>query len=709
MSSPWPTQESDSRPLPLEPRSVSTTSEGRAASAAVEARSVSARVEACPLSAAPAPRGAPQLPRLVVVGNGMVGHRFCERALERGLHARYRIEIFGDEPCPAYDRVNLARVTRGVPAEALLLKPERWYEQQGIVTRRSVTVSGIDRSARELVLSNGTRHGYDRLVLATGARPVLPEVPGKDLPGVVVYRSLADAHEIRRRALAAAGEGARGVVVGAGLLGLELADELVGLGARPLVIESGAHILPRQLDARAAKVLHDNLVAAGLEFRLSCRVGAIRAGKGDRLVVELVGGEEVAAAFVVFAVGIRPRDELARAAGLACDLFGGVEVEASLATSDPHIGAIGDCVRHRGMSYGLVAPGYRMAEVLVERLLGNEAVFEGMEPATRLKTPHVEVFAVGETALDGSGTRSVVYDAAGVYRRLTLRDDRVVGASAVGAWDELAAAEQAVARRARLRAREERRFCSARSVWGAGALSLETWPAHAVVCSCRGISAGAIQNELARGCSTLEGLIARTGASTVCGSCRPLLASATGVPLRASAGAAERWLVWVSTFGVLSLLVWLAVGPIPYATSVQRPGWDALFRDATYKQISGYTLAALMSTSALFSLRKRARRRLPGSFGAWRLAHASVGVATLIGTVAHTGFRLGHNLDAALMVTFLACTLLGVFAGLAVGLERFVPLAQAQRVRTLAGRLHLYLVWPLPLLVVFHALKAYYF
>lgn len=647
--------------------------------------------------------------RLVVIGNGMVGQHFCKRALDQGLLERFEVVIFGEETSPAYDRVNLGRIIAGASPDELTLAPRCWYEAQGFQAYFGAPALRIDRGERVVEVRRMGCQPYDWLVLATGSRALLPAAPGVHFDGVMAYRTADDALELKERALAASARRTPVVVVGAGLLGLEVTAQLRELGATTVVIESAPHLLPRQLDAGGGALLKHLLEARDVAFHLERRVDSIEREPGAGLLVRLSGGEAIAAGLVVFAIGVRPRDELARQAGLACDLFGGVVVDSGLTTSDARIFAIGDCARWSGMSYGLVAPGYGMADVVVDRLLGRASTFDGVAPAARLELGTVEVSAMGDSAVDGAGERAVVYREGGCYRRLTVRDGRLVGVAAVGPWDELASAQQAVARRLAFGYFEERRFRSGRRVWERARVSLAQWPDEAPVCACMGVNCGALKRAYAEGHRTLEALGAHTGAGTVCGSCRALLSSltATAEPVsRSKLGLAL--LGWCAAAFSL-LLVWVATPAIPYRESVVGLEYDALWRSSALRQLTGFGLLGCLSVGSLLTLRKRLAAARFGSFAGWRVFHAAASVVALVLAVGHTGLRLGSNLDAVLMSTFLLATLLGAVAGVAASLDGALPPGIAQKLRATTNRIHLYLAWPLPLLILFHVIRFYYF
>jgi nitrite reductase (NADH) large subunit len=407
-------------------------------------------------------------------------------------------------------------------------------------------------------------------------------------------------------------------------------------------------------------------------------------------------------------MGIRPRDQIARDAGLRCDMFGGIEVDDDLLTSDPAISAVGECARHKGMSYGLVAPGYAMAEAVARRLAGGEAKFRGAQIGTRLKVPGVELTVVGESQATGLGLRSHVFQGDGVYRRLALKRGRVVGITAVGDWDDLPRAQDAMARAEKLKPRQLERFKKNEPVWKSGKLSLHTWPDSATVCNCMGVTCGALRRAQREGCANVEALAQATGASTICGSCRPLLSTLTD-PKPEEPDEPSYWMVGLSLASLIGALVFLFIPAVPYSDSVQAESIDFLWRSGQTKQITGFTLAGLFASSIVFSMRKRFAWFRWGDFEGWRVTHALLGVLCLVGGFAHTGFRLGSNLDFALVLVLLGSILLGGLAGGWSLIEAQMSPERGRVLRALLIRSHIYFLWPLPVLLVAHVTKVYFF
>ena len=363
--------------------------------------------------------------RLVVVGNGMVSLRFLERLCEHAP-GRFDVTVIGQETSPAYNRVLLSAFLAGdIDENGYRLREHGWYETQRIHLRTGSPASAIDRDARTVTLA-GEAIPYDRLVLATGSTPIMLPKPGMDLPGVMAFRDLADVDRMK----ALQGSGARVVVIGGGLLGLEAAYGLARLGLPTTLLHVMDKLMERQLDMRAAGLVKKAMARRGIQVVLNADTAEI---VGDATVegVRLAGGAVLPCDLVVVAVGVRPRVDLGREAGLA--IGRGIQVDDGLATSDPSIFAIGECAEHRGQVYGLVEPGYEMAEILARRLAGEERVYAGSTIATSLKVSGLPVFSAGEIADDTGGEPILLSDPVrGIYRKLILKEGRLAGALLIG-------------------------------------------------------------------------------------------------------------------------------------------------------------------------------------------------------------------------------------------------------------------------------------
>nr|WP_189182395.1 nitrite reductase large subunit NirB [Microbispora rosea] len=444
--------------------------------------------------------------RLVVVGHGPAAHRLLETLTSRGFDGT--VTVFGEEPRPAYDRVALTSYLTGTSVEDLT-----YPVPDGVTVRTGVRVTSIDRADRVVVTDAGDSEPYDVLVLATGSAPFVPPVPGRDLPGCFVYRTIDDLDAIRE----AAKDARSGVVIGGGLLGLEAADALRGLGLDTHVIEMSGWLMPRQVDEGGGSVLRGHIEGLGLTIHTGAGVASIEAGPDGR-VASLVkpDGEAIAAQVVVFSAGIRPRDELARACGLEVGERGGIVVDEGMRTSDEHIYAIGECALAGGMVYGLVGPCNTQAEVAADRILNGSAAFTGADMSTKLKLLGVEVAQFG--AMSGALDVTYMDPVGGVYKRLFVSDDAktLLGGICVGDAGPYNTLRPFVGK-------PLPGTPSDLLFAGAGKASVDL-PDDAQVCSCNNVTAGTIRVAIAdKGLTDVQGVKDCTRAGTTCGSCVPML------------------------------------------------------------------------------------------------------------------------------------------------------------------------------------------
>ncbi|MBF8187850.1 nitrite reductase large subunit [Nonomuraea sp. K274] len=441
--------------------------------------------------------------RIVVVGYGPTAHRLVETLAGKGFGGR--ITVIGEEPRPAYDRVALTSYLSGTTVEDLT-----YAVPPGVVTRLSTRATGIDRDAMNVVTADGGVEPYDVLVLATGSAPFVPPVPGAE--HAHVYRTIDDLDAIR----VAAKDAVEGVVVGGGLLGLEAADALRALGLKAHIVEMSPWLMPRQVDEGGGSVLRSHIEGLGLSVHAGAGVQEIVTDAGGQVTgLRKPDGTLVEAQVVVFSAGIRPRDELARSAGLEVGPRGGIVVDPAMRTSDPSIYAVGECALAGGMIYGLVGPCNSMAEVVADRITGGSSTFEGADMSAKLKLLGVEVAQFG--AMEGALDVTYMDPVAGVYKRLFISDDArtLLGGICVGDASPYTSLRPFVGKE--LPAAPSDLLFS-----GAGA-SLDL-PDEAQVCSCNNVCAGEIRTAIAdKGVTDVPGIKGCTRAGTTCGSCVPML------------------------------------------------------------------------------------------------------------------------------------------------------------------------------------------
>ncbi len=635
----------------------------------------------------------------------MVGWKLCHELVAGRAHEHATITVFGEEPRPAYDRIHLTELFADRDPDDLLLAPRSWYAAHRIALVTGDPVIVIDRAQRTVTTRSGVRAPYDRLVLATGSQPFVPPMRGSDLPGVFVYRTIDDVAAIRARASSAR----TAAVIGGGLLGLEAAQALVNLGLATTVIERAPGLMARQLTPDSADLLRRKVEELGVRVLLKRETLEAVPRAAGGVSIHFRDFEPLDCDLLIIAAGIRPRQELAEACGLPCDRRGGIVVDDQLATADPNIFAIGECAVHRNIVYGLAAPGFLMAGVVAARLAGRNATFAGSPLSARLKLLGVEVAALGEFQDPGDSFRHVTLT---THRELIFRSGRLVGAISVGPNPEIGRLHDAVERRRRIFPWRRTRFIRTGSLWSDEASRHPSlWPAATVVCNCKGITRGALSSACQQGCRNVEDLSRATGASTVCGSCRPLLASIVGdADVVAQPVSGRRPLLIACASAAAIALAIAFAPPITIGLSAEHdPRWHVFLTDPSWRRVTGFIVLGLASASLLLSLRKRIRRFAWGDFGWWRVLHTALGVACIAGVVVHTGFRLGNNFNRLLMLDFLGLVLLGTLAGAVIALERRLDVLTARRLRTFWTWAHIVLVWPLPVLLLFHIASAYYF
>ena len=461
---------------------------------------------------------------LVMVGNGMAGIRTLEELLKLAPDL-YDITVFGAEPHGNYNRILLSPVLAGeMTIGDIMLNDVGWYAQHGITLHLGRKVTRIDRARRRVIADDGTEAGYDRLLLATGSNPVMLPVPGIDLPGVVAYRDIKDTGEM----IEAASHYRHAVVIGGGLLGLEAANGLRLRGMDVTVVHLMPWLMERQLDRAAAGLLQQSLEAKGLKFLLEKQTAELIAGGSGRVsAIKFKDGETLPADLVVMAVGIRPGTGLAEAAGLHCNR--GVVVNDTMQTYDPRIYAVGECVSHRGVSYGLVAPLFEQAKVCANHLAQfGISRYTGSVTSTKLKVTGIDLFSAGDFTGSEDTEEIVLSDpSGGVYKKLVVKDDKIVGGvlygdTADGSWYFQLLRDGQNIRELRNHLMFGRNHLG--NAGHQGRNNAADLPDDFEVCGCNGVCKGSIVKAIKeKGLFTLNDVRKHTKASASCGSCTGLV------------------------------------------------------------------------------------------------------------------------------------------------------------------------------------------
>ena len=467
--------------------------------------------------------------RVVVVGHGMVGHRFVEALRARDDDGRWRVTVVSEEADAAYDRVGLTGYTEHWDRARVALAGNDYQGDELVEVVLRDPVARINRAAKHVTTVLGRRVSYDTLVLATGSYAFVPPVPGHELPGCHVYRTLDDLDAIRADAARALEAGVTtGVVIGGGLLGLEAANALRGFGLQPHVVERSPRLMSQQLDMAGGALLERMVTELGISVHVDVGTDAIESLGSENLRtlrVLLSDGTPIDAGVVIFAAGIRPRDELSKKAGLQLAERGGVLTDSSCLTTDPDIYAIGEVAAIDGRCYGLVGPGYTSAEVVADRLLDGVAEFGEADMSTKLKLLGVDVASFGDAMGSTPGCLEVAINDAvkQTYAKLVLSDDAttLLGGILVGDASTYGVLRPMVGER--LPGDPLAIIAPAGSDSGGAHLGVGALPQAAQICSCNNVTKGDLTDAIALGCADVPALKSCTKAGTSCGSCVPLL------------------------------------------------------------------------------------------------------------------------------------------------------------------------------------------
>ncbi|MGK5050352.1 nitrite reductase large subunit NirB [Janthinobacterium sp. RB2P8] len=466
--------------------------------------------------------------KIVVLGHGMVGHKFIERlALENAPHLS--VTVLCEEPRPAYDRVHLSEFFNGKSAEDLSLVAPGFFDKGNVVLKLNARAIAIDRAAKTVTASTGEVLSYDKLVFATGSTPFVPPLPGKERDGCFVYRTIEDLEAM----LAWGAKSTTGVVIGGGLLGLECAKALRDLKLDTHVVEFAPRLMAVQVDEGGARVLRRKIEELGVTVHTQKNTLAIVDGEAATHRMQFADGSHLEADMIVFSAGIRPRDELARACGLDVGPRGGIAIDDSCVTSDPDIYAIGECALWGGLIFGLVAPGYEMARIAARHVLqeeegeAGEATFKGADMSTKLKLMGVDVASLGDPHGNAPGSRSYQFmdERKQIYKKIVVSDcgKYLLGGVMVGDASEYGTLLQMMLNKIELPASPEFLILPQADGQQKVGLGVDALPESAQICSCNDVSKGALCAAVADGATTIGALKSCTKAGTACGGCVPLV------------------------------------------------------------------------------------------------------------------------------------------------------------------------------------------
>ncbi len=462
--------------------------------------------------------------KIVIIGNGMVGFKFCEKLVAKAPKDSFEITVFGEEIRPAYDRVHLSEFFSGKTADDLTLAPADWYAANDIQLYLGDPVKEIDREQKKVYSIRGLSVSYDILVLATGSSAFVPPIPGVEKNGVFIYRTIEDLEMMRDWAK----KTKKGAVIGGGLLGLEAAKAMIDLGITDThVIEFAPRLMPRQIDEAGSVILKNKLESLGLKILTNTNTTAIQ---GEDSIKSMLFADQssIDVDMLVISAGIKPRDELAKQAGLETGSRGGIVVNEQMQTNDKSIFAIGECALYKGMIYGLVAPGYEMAEVVADHLVGGQKTFHGFDMSTKLKLIGVDVASFGDPFVAAGDGRTVVLEDTmkGIYKRINISTDGkyLLGGILIGDADAYNMLLQTAKNKVILPPNPEDMILGARGGESSGGDSVSALPDDAIICSCESVTKENICKSVTENnCESVDEIKKCTKAGTGCGGCVPMV------------------------------------------------------------------------------------------------------------------------------------------------------------------------------------------
>lgn len=641
---------------------------------------------------------------IVIIGSGPVGIQCLNELVKR--QPDLSIKIFGDEPWEPYNRVRLTSLLSGQS------KAEELYnfnapESDNIQFFWNNRIQSIDSDHQTVTDSTGNVHHYASLVLALGSVPREPNIPGKALNNVFTLRNLDDVQQLMGRQVRSRST----LVIGAGLLGLEAAKAMSRFNTEVHCIEHSTRLMFYQLDDPASAKLEKHMDEQGINIHTNQRVVRIN-GHEKVESVSLGNGEELTCDTIIISTGIVPVIDIAEAANIQTRK--GIKVNNYLQTNVPNIYAIGECAEHNEHVYGLVGPGYEQAAILAENLTGGQAEYHGSTTTSQLKVLDYPVLSMGRVDDDVRWDESFVYEDPenSIYRKLVIQRGYLKGVVATGEWSERNRLQEAVEKQRLIWPWQRQRFRQTGLVWAESdqADSVLDWPANATVCNCTGVTRGTLSQAMQKGADTPEKLCQQTGASSVCGSCRPLLQELT------QSNTPPPKVEWHLPLLIGSLLVALAsfilffFPAFPYSDSVKASfPLDQLWQNNLIKQITGYSLIGMSVLVLLLSLRKRIKAFNVGKFATWRFLHVLIGSFVLLTVFLHTGFHMGDNLNFWLMFFFSSLMAVGAIASAAIANEHLLPRQLSKSLRKFSIWSHILLFWPIPALLTFHIIKSYYY
>lgn len=636
---------------------------------------------------------------IVIIGAGPTGVKAANELLSRS--EAVSIKIFNGEPSKPYNRAQLSYFLAG-DLDRSDLDNSLPKKSQRLTEFDNCRIRTINTSEKLVVDQHGNKHVYDKLILATGSHVKAPSIIGDDKSGVYFFRSMDDAEELLQR---------RGLdqdvyIVGSGPLGIETALAMK-TRANKVYLQVRKNLFAPELDENARGVLTDYIRSNGVTIVEHALVEKIR-GNGTVSGVLLNDGREIPIDSVVMCTGVSPFKELADNSGL--DVENGILVDDFMRTNCDGVYAIGECAEHRGVTHGLISPGYEQAEACVGHILSKPIPYSGKQGELQFKFRNFSSHVLG--VVNDESAESIVYKNTlkNIYRKLYIRNRRIIGAVLIGEWSESGRVAAIIASEEKLPFNTRSRFHKGGNLWGEDEVSLLEQPEDYIVCLCKGVTRGQISSCMQKGHRSLSALGRELEAGVTCGSCQPLLKTMLNEPVANLIMRHYKAIFWASLVSIAVIVLTFFAPKLPFDRSVQFSfQFEKIWYGSVYKQTTGYVLLGLIFFSGALSFRKRWKKIALGNLDNWRYAHTIMGLVALVALIVHTGFRLGENLSFALMMVFLMATLTGSIVGVFMSRNHHWTDIKLTQYRAWWSRVHYGLLWLLPALLIFHILSSYYF
>lgn len=655
---------------------------------------------------------------MIVIGAGPAGARFIKKIRE--MCPAKTVLWFNAEPYTPYNRIKLSELLACSLSSDFLQDEheDSFTEDDTLFLQFGCRVHQIIPEKNQIIDSQQRAYQYENLILATGSRPHIPNVPGHDLKGVYTFRDYADAEALKARLC----HSRQTVIIGGGLLGIEAACAMQQDSTKIALVQQGNYLMNKQLDEVSGGLLTEHIKEKDIRVFTGSGLNKVIEKHGRVIGVELKNGVDIPCDTVVLTTGIRPNKEIALNAGLKVGQ--GIRTNIYMQTSHENIYAIGECAEFNGEVHGLVAPGLEQASVAACHIAGTDAQYLGVINSAQLKVANQPVLSVGTLTKEGHPLREeIAFITEGKnesprYAKIILHANHIIGAINYGSDKQFNRLQQAVQQNERIWPWQLWRFKKTGYLWPeAEADDIATWPDQTHVCQCMNITKGELTSVvLEQSLVTMEELSSCTGAGTVCGSCKPLLTELVGKNSETETCSpynqehkeknGKALLFVFSLLSALLLSLWFALPPFDIRDSWSGFHLSDIWTDGLYKQITGFTMLGLVSIGLLLSLRKRTQFIPAVSFISLRSLHILSGCCALGILLLHTGLNAGSNMNLLLLTSFLGASILGVLTATGIG---FTQNSRKQTLRKLLSQLHIFITWPLPFLLAFHILSVYWF